>query len=88
MSSKLTIDLSKAVQENFLGNNAVYHGFAGLPDDAGREYTEEQCELEARRAGEMKLKIARSIYKCYDYENGVQNYKTRPCRPFAAGPPV
>ena len=32
---KLSINRAKAVQENFLGMNGVYHGYAGLPDKAG-----------------------------------------------------
>ena len=41
---------AKPIQENFYGFNAVYHGFAGLSDDAGRVLSDELCELEADRA--------------------------------------
>ncbi len=56
------------VQTNFIGNGAVYHGFAGMPDDAGRVYTAEQCELEADRIANMKLKITRTYYGAYAWE--------------------
>ena len=49
---------SKAIQEDFWGNGAIYHGYAGMPDDSGRVYSEELCVLEAERAAKMKLKIA------------------------------
>ena len=43
--SNLKINNLKAVQNNFLGSGAIYHGYAGMPDDMGRVYTEEQCEI-------------------------------------------
>ncbi len=36
-----SFDLKKPVQTDFRGLGAVYHGFAGMPDDAGRVYTQE-----------------------------------------------
>ncbi len=60
---QLKINHTKPVQENFLGVNAVYHGFAGMPDDAGRVYSEELCELEADRVKSMGIKIVRTYYK-------------------------
>ncbi len=66
------------VQEDFWGNGAVYHGYAGMPDCDGRVYSDELCELEAKRAADMKLKIARTFYgwwawepetKTWDWEN-------------------
>ena len=51
-----------------MGNNAVYHGYAGLPDDAGRVYTDEMCDIEADRAAAVGLKIARTYYKWYAYD--------------------
>jgi len=64
----LKINNIKPVQENFLGNGAVHHGFAGMPDDAGRVYTEEQCEIESNRVANMKLKIARTYYKWWAWD--------------------
>ena len=56
------------VQENFRGNGAVYHGYAGLPDERGRIYGKELCELELKRVADMKLKIARTFYNWYAYD--------------------
>jgi hypothetical protein len=64
----LKINNSKPVQENFLGNGAVHHGFAGMPDDAGRVYTQEQCVIESNRVADMKLKIARTYYKWWAWD--------------------
>lgn len=79
---KLQANLSKPVQENYLGPNAVYHGYAGMPDDAGRVYTEEECELEAKRAGQLGLKIARTFYGWYAWEDGAWNWDSNRCRIF------
>ena len=72
----LKIENTKPIQENFLGNNAVYHGYAGMPDDADRVYSEELCDLEADRAAALGLKIARTYYKwyAYDFEKGVWDW--------------
>ena len=58
----LKINNTKPVCEDFWGNGAIYHGYAGMPDSAGRVYSEEQCIIEAKRAADMKLKIARTFY--------------------------
>lgn len=58
----LRIKNNQPVQTDFMGNGAVYHGYAGMPDDCGRVYPESLCELEADRAADMKLKIARTFY--------------------------
>ena len=68
MMNHLKVKNTTAVQENFLGNNAVYHGYAGLSDDAGRVYDEALCELEADRAAALGLKVARTYYKWYAYD--------------------
>ena len=60
--SNLKIKNTNPVQIDFWGNGAIYHGYAGMPDDCGRVYTEEQCIEEARRIKEMRLKIARTFY--------------------------
>lgn len=72
----LTVDLSHPVQENYLGGGAVYHGYAGMPDDAGRVYTKRQCRLEAERAGELGVKIVRTFYGWYAFENGVWDWQS------------
>ena len=65
----LKIENKKPIQEDFWGNGAVYHGFAGMPDDANRVYTEEQCEIEAKRAADMRLKIARTRYQWWAWDD-------------------
>ena len=60
---KMQINRTKPVQNNFLGVSAVYHGFAGMPDDAGRVYSEELCELEADRIKSLGVKVVRTYYK-------------------------
>ncbi len=59
---------SKPVQTDFWGNGAVYHGYAGMPDCDGRVYSKELCELEAKRAADMRLKIARTFYGWWAWE--------------------
>lgn len=56
------------IQKNFLGFGAVYHGFAGLPDDAGRVYDDKLCDIEADRAADLGVTIARTYYKWYAYD--------------------
>ena len=50
------------VQKNFKGNGAIYHGYAGFPDECGRVYSQELCDEEARRVANMRLSIARTFY--------------------------
>lgn len=64
----LKADLSRPIQENFEGLGAIYHAFAGMPDDAGRVYTEEQCALEAKRAADMRVKVVRSYFSWYAWD--------------------
>lgn len=68
----LRIKNNKPVQTDFLGNGAIYHGYAGMPDDAGRVYPEALCELEADRAADMKLKIARTFYTWWAWDEARQ----------------
>ena len=76
----LNADLNNPVHSNFVGNAAVYHGYAGMFDSDGRIYTEEQCEKEADRAAELGLKIARTMYKQgyadFDEATGKWNFNT------------
>lgn len=70
----LTIQNKQAVQHDFWGNGAVYHGYAGMPDCDGRIYSEELCEIEAKRAADMKLKIARTFYGWWAWEPETQTW--------------
>ncbi len=70
----LKIKNSMPIQEDFWGNGAIYHGYAGMPDDANRVYTEEQCIIEAKRATDMKLKIARTMYKWWAWDKDTNTW--------------
>lgn len=72
--SNLKINNLVAVQTNFKGNGAIYHGYAGMPDESGRVYTEEQCEIEANRAAKMKLKIARTMYRWWAWDKNTNTW--------------
>ena len=65
---ELKINNVVPMQDDFWGNGAVYHGYAGMPDHEGRVYTEEQCIIEAKRATDMKLKLARTMYKWWAWD--------------------
>lgn len=82
--NKLTINNLAPVQEDFWGNGAVYHGYAGMPDSDGRVYNEEQCIIEAKRAVDMKLKIARTFYGwwAWDWNKKEWNWDNEIMRPF------
>ena len=72
--SNLFIKNSAPVQKDFWGNGAIYHGYAGMPDDAGRVYTEEQCEEEARRVADLRLKIARTFYGWWAWDEATDTW--------------
>ena len=82
--TKLTFDLNNPVQTDFLGLGAVYHGFAGQPDECDRVYTEEQCILEAERAAHMRVKVARTYYKwwAWDEKTGTWDWDNERMTPF------
>lgn len=84
MSVNIKFDLNSPVQTNFLGNNVVYHGYAGMPDDAGRVYSDELCEIEADRAAELGVKITRTFYKWYSWipETRTWDWETPDCKAF------
>ncbi len=69
MAVGIKFDLKNPVQKNFLGNNAVYHGYAGMPDDSGRVYSEELCELEADRAKALGIRVTRTFYKWWAWDS-------------------
>ncbi len=72
------------IQDNFLGNGVVYHGYAGMPDANGRVYSEEQCALEAKRAADMRLKLVRTKYDwwAWDENTNTWNWENDKMRPF------
>ena len=64
----------KPIQEHFLGFNGIYHGYAGMGDDCGRTLNEELCELEADRAKDQNLKIARTFYGWVNWDKEKQEF--------------
>ena len=70
----LKIFNSNPIQEDFWGNGAIYHGYAGMPDDSNRVYSEDLCILEAERAAKMKLKIARSYYTWWAWDKNTNTW--------------
>ncbi len=72
--NSLKILNSKPIQENFLGFNALYQGYAGMGDDCGRILNEELCELEADRAKDQNLKIARTFYGWVNWDEEKQEF--------------
>ena len=82
----LKIKNNIAVQNCFMGNGAIYHGYAAMPDHMGRIYTKELCDIEADRAADMKLKLARTFYTwwAWDEENQVWNWENEVMQAFYA----
>lgn len=72
--SKLKINNTTPVQNNFFGNGAIYHGYAGMPDGDGRVYSDELCKIEADRAAKMKLKIARTMYRWWAWDKNTNTW--------------
>ena len=74
MSVKINVDLNSPVQTNFLGNNAVYHGYAGMPDSDGRVYSDELCEIEADRAAALGIRVTRTFYKWWAWDSDTDTW--------------
>ncbi|MBE6760790.1 MAG: hypothetical protein E7551_00715 [Ruminococcaceae bacterium] len=74
MSVNIKVDLNNPVQTDFLGNNAVYHGYAGMPDKDGRVYNDELCEIEADRAAALGLRITRTFYKWWAWDSNTDTW--------------
>ena len=55
-----------------------------MPDDAGRVYSEELCELEADRAATLGVRVVRTFYKWYawDAEKQVWNWESEKMQAF------
>ncbi|MCP4313384.1 MAG: hypothetical protein GY790_19170 [Bacteroidetes bacterium] len=58
--SVLKVNLDKVSFEDFLGVNAVYHGFAWMPEIEASGYDESDRQQEMDRVEEMNLHIART----------------------------
>ena len=73
----LAVDTEIVIQDNFLGINAVYHGYAYMPDDKAREYTVKQRNTELARVQDMNLHIARTYYGTdFAWDKGSWNWNS------------
>lgn len=59
----LTVDFAKVIQPNFLGVNAVYHGFSYLPESRAQGMTKECRQVELARLRTAGLHLARTFYR-------------------------
>lgn len=59
----LSIERDTVIQANFLGVNAVYHGFTYLPESLEMGMTDELRALELARIQESGIRIARTFYR-------------------------
>jgi len=58
----LKVDMDTVVQPNFLGVNAVYHGFAFMPEQVAKGMGDADRKREFVRVSAIKLRIARTWY--------------------------
>lgn len=79
---QLKIKNINPVCSNFWGNGAVYHCYAEMPDDDNRQYTPDLAEVEADRAGAIRLKFARTFYGWYGYDKNKKawTWETPECK--------
>lgn len=62
-SAVLHVNLDKVMFEDFLGVNAVYHGFAWMPEIEARGFDDMDRQREFDRVERMGLRIARTWYR-------------------------
>lgn len=58
----LWVDMSKVIQDDFLGVNAIYHGFAFMPEQINKGMSDADRAREFDRVQRMGLNIARTWY--------------------------
>ncbi|TFF38798.1 hypothetical protein [Mucilaginibacter psychrotolerans] len=63
INSHLLIDNNQVIQNDFLGVNAVYHGFTYMPDNIMAPLSATEKNREFARVRAMELKIARTWYR-------------------------
>ena len=70
------------VCENFWGQSAVYHCYAEMPDEEGRNYTPQLAQIEADRVIKMGVKVVRTFYKwwAWDAEKQEWNWENAECK--------
>ena len=70
---------SKPLENDFLGFNTVYHCYTYINDKMGRNYTEEQAQLEFDRLANMGVDVVRTYYNeeyAYNKEDGSWNWES------------
>lgn len=65
----LRVNMDAVIQRDFLGVNAVYHGFAFMPEQVGKGMNDVDRDREFARVEATKLNIARTWYTA-DFVNG------------------
>jgi hypothetical protein len=60
---RLRVYLDRVIQPDYLGVNAVYHGFAFMPEQVSRGMDDAARAREFARVSEMRLHIARTWYR-------------------------
>ena len=60
--TQLNVDLNTAISSNFLGVNAVYHGFSYMPESINNGMTTNLRAIEMARLSKIHLHIARTWY--------------------------
>ena len=63
VDAQFQINLDPASRSPFLGVNAVYHGFAFMPEDVNKGMTGAARQIEFDRVSRMRLHIARTFYR-------------------------
>lgn len=60
---RIHVNLDQVIQEDFLGVNATYHGFAYMPEQVAKGMDEQDAAREFERVQRMGLNIARTWYR-------------------------
>ena len=63
MEALVSVDLDRVIQDNFLGVNGTYHGFAFMPEQTDKGMNDADRQREFERVARLDLKIARTWYR-------------------------
>ena len=66
----LKVNNAKCIQEHFHGAGGVYHAYTYRADFPGKEYNDEERNIELERAKNMELKIARTYFDLIAFKDG------------------
>jgi hypothetical protein len=61
-AAALSVDMDTAIQNDFLGVNAIYHGFAFMPEQTNKGMNDTDRAREFDRVQRIRLNIARTWY--------------------------